>query len=172
MHRAWHLLISLALPATVHVHAQTIPRTDTELYEALSFVGSRLTKVKTEDAIWYPSDLDLLRRDRWSWTEISEDEGLILTKGVLEEYQVSPVDLVIPVEAKGKAIIVECRVEKCITVKRIRYIGVFSRNPEKLERTTENRPKNTWWFNSEDDARRVASAMTLALSRLGAKQRY
>lgn len=153
-------------------NSQNIAKDDTELFESLSFVQSRLTRLKNKDSTWTPGDIKLLRRDRWEWTEIIDEPGIILSEGKLEEYKVNPTDLSIPVDVKGKAVILECRIEKCISVQVTTYVGLVTQNPERMKRFSEQRHGNQWWFATEDDARRVASALTLALSKLGAKQKY
>lgn len=164
------ILLSL-LAATDPSSAQSLNIGDAE-YELLSFVQSRLAPQKREKLDWKPEDVSLMRRDKWIWTEIENDFGLLVSSGTRTVYTVDPRELSVPVRADGRDVLLECRLAKCIKVEGITRSSVLLQSPRGGSERSETVVKNWWYFGSTEEAERVAKALTQALTKLGAKPRF
>jgi hypothetical protein len=147
---------------------------ESQLYDALAFIESRLAvqqweKERFEHHRWKPGKM-IFRPGEWQWDESKEEWSPGFRKVVLESYKVDPRELATPVRAGSRSITFECRVSKCIKVTGASATSINDGAP-KQEAIDAAKSKNTWFFASAAEAKRVAHAMNTALKELGAKPR-
>lgn len=122
---------------------------------------------------WNPSNV-LLKSNRWTWletqTSYSSKGGWVA--GINETYEVDPRQLSTPVSVNGSTVIFECTLNKCIHVQRsVQTMTIVNNVPDETTSSTEQRASNLWHFSSEDETKREANAMNVALTHYGARAR-
>lgn len=168
------------LPASAaqgHVAQQLVAPAVSEgqptLEDAIAFIQSRLGEHQLNSGYWSTSDVKLSSVP-WTWRERmvtargkDQLEAAFNATIVEESYSVAPSALTLPVVVEGRSLTFECREAKCISVQAYTMRPASGMDPIDIK---ETRAKNTWHFSDEQEANRVAKALTRALELHGAKR--
>jgi len=160
-------------PGQVNLEQEVKPEPEPSLVDAIDFLESRLGRQQLGSTTWSPLNIEL-RGKIWSWTEntISEGETALDVSILSEHSEVDPSLLSVPSVASGRSVEIECLASKCIQVEvAATSVARALVNSENLVTSYEERlNKATWHSSSEEEALRIARALTDALFFLGAKE--